>query len=165
MSNNNKLVRVHMYISERDYDLLLLCQSHRLKEAIRQGVHKYLTDDALIMMPLPDYQVVEQEIKRPSIYFSPKEDMEVINFLTSIPKGNVNAVLQLLIRNVLRKADIRQYMDSKAEKKPRAKKPPEETLKVKAKEKKEQLSSTRDFVPDMPEFSFEDSDDNIFAEI
>lgn len=159
--SENKLVRVHMYISERDYDLLLLCQSRRLKEAIRQGVHKYLTDDALVSMALPEYQAVEPGIKRPSVYFNPKDDMEVINFITSIPKGNVNTVLQLLIRNVLRKADIRQFMDKDAESKPRSKKnTPTKT--VKETPETEQKVSNREFVP---EYTFEDSEDNIFDEI
>ena len=167
--NGTDLVHLHLYLSDRDYDLQLLYQSRRLKDAIRQGISKYLNNDALITVSLPEYQPVKPETRRASVYFSPKEDAEVINFIKTIPRGNVNAVLQLLVRNVLRKADIRQLMDPEAGKRKKAvqgiktdDKSGRNQPKTSATSYRPPDNSASSFKPDVPIF---DDEDDIFAEI
>lgn len=144
---------MHLYFGAQDADLLLLQSKRFLPEAIRIAVRRYLTNDATYEIPLLPYTPQPAKAKHVSVYFYVGKDDDIIAFVNSIPDGNVNQVMKVLLRSAFVQPDLRQWMDPSKELAKRTRRTPEQIRIDKEAEEKEKK--------DVPKLEQESTDDDL----
>ena len=106
---------IHLYFGAQDADLLLLFAKKFLPEAFRTAVRRYLTNDPNYSIPLLPYAPQPAKAKHISVYLYPGKDDDIIEFISTIPDGNLNQVIKVLLRGAYAQPDLRQWLDPSKE--------------------------------------------------